>query len=123
MKTTKTTKPTTPPTLNPDELQQWWMDQAHDEIYPLTAKIVEYGGQGRAIDLIEIGRNLGRLQKREINDAEATELGIYFYLLGKMGRWTAAVQNGTPVSDDTLHDIAIYTKMVQRTRQVGAWPI
>lgn len=106
-----------------DELQLWWMDTAHDEIFPLTAKMVEYGGNGRAIDLIEIGRNIARLAHREVDDAEATELGIYFYLLGKMGRWTAAVQEGRRVSDDTLHDIAVYTKMVQRTRQKGAWPI
>ena len=106
-----------------DELQGWWMDMAHDEIFPLTQKMTEYGGKGRAIDLIEIGRNLARLAGREVDEGEATELGIYFYLLGKMGRWTAAVQDGRRVSDDTLHDIAIYTKMVQRTRQKGAWPI
>ena len=114
---------TNPEQFDADELQLWWLDTAHDEIFPLTKKMVEYGGNGRAIDLIEIGRNLARLSKRDVDDAEATELGIYFYLLGKMGRWTAAVQEGRRVSDDTLHDIAIYTKMVQRTRQKGAWPI
>ena len=109
--------------FNPDELNDWWLDTAEREIAPLIDKLIEYGGKGRAIDLIEIGRDLARLQGREIDDAEATELGIYFYLRGKMGRWTAAVMRGEKVSDDTLLDIGIYTRMVQRIRHSGGWPI
>jgi hypothetical protein len=105
------------------ELFGWWLDKAEAEVQPLVKKLVEYGGEGRAIDLIEIGRDLGRLQDRDLSDAEAAELGIYFYIRGKLGRWTAAVLRGEPVSDDTLLDIGIYVRMVQRIREKGGWPI
>lgn len=112
-------------------LYQWWMQTAHQEIEPMIAKMQEYGGQSRAVDLEEIGRGLVMSGVRRIDEAtgpvgEAAryqELGCYFYLLGKFGRWTAAVAEGRPVSDDTLHDIGIYVRMVQRIRAVGGWPV
>lgn len=105
------------------ELYAWWLDKADAEVSPLTKKLIEYGGEGRAIDLVDIGRDIGRLQGRDLDDSEAAELGIYFYLRGKMGRWTAAVLRGEKVSDDTLLDIGIYVRMVQRIRDVGGWPV
>ena len=106
-----------------DELIQWWLGKAAAEIQPMVDKIIEYGGAGRAVDLIEVGRELARLKDWEVNDAEAAELGIYFYIRGKMGRWQAAISEGRGVSDDTLHDIGIYIRMVQRIREMGGWPI
>jgi hypothetical protein len=109
--------------INPTELENWWLEKAHNEIAPLLPKIIEYGGNGRAVDLINIGRDLAHISKQQVTDAEAAELGIYFYVVGKLGRWSAAIANGKPVSDDTLHDIAIYIKMVQRIREKGGWPL
>lgn len=95
---------------------------ARNEIQPMMAKMVEYGGNGRAEDLIQIGQTIALTAGRKVNDEEATELGIYFYLIGKMARWTAAVVEGSRPSDDTLHDISIYTRMAQRARYAGGWP-
>lgn len=50
------------------------------------------------------------------------ELGIWFYLVGKMARWRSAVRRGERVSDDTLHDIGVYARMAQRVRETGRWP-
>lgn len=119
--------------LNTDavtKLQQWWMGKAWSEIKPLTAKMQEYGGMGRAIDLEEIGRGLtqsgvrtpAQMYGQPAQPHELQELGIYFYLLGKFARWTAAVAEGRPVSDDTLLDIGVYVRMVQRIRESGGWP-
>lgn len=114
------------------ELRGWWEQTAHDEIAGLVAKAQEYGGITRATDLIAIGEDLiaaGVKEPLHMGDAHetqnqwATELGIYFYLRGKFARWQAAVIDGRPVSDDTLHDIAIYTRMAQRNRTVGGWPV
>lgn len=115
------------------ELRGWWEQTAHDEVAGLTAKMVEYGGLHRATDLEEIGRGLVNSGVRMIgrngpegyagSDAAYQELGCYFYLLGKFARWTAAVAEGRTVSDDTLLDIGIYVRMVQRIRAVGGWPV
>ena len=105
-----------------EELMRWWVKSAHDEIASMTAKMVEYGGGGRAEDLLQIGHTLATTQGRKVTDEEATELGIYFYLVGKMARWTAAVVDHDRPSDDTLHDISIYTRMAQRARVAGGWP-
>lgn len=105
-----------------DELSKWWVESAHKEIADMTIKMVEYGGNGRAEDLIQIGQTLAATAGRKIDDEEATELGIYFYLVGKIARWTAAVVEGDRPSDDTLHDISVYVRMAQRTRFAGGWP-
>lgn len=112
-------------------LHEWWLNKAEAEVTPLIAKAKEYGGTRRALDLIEIGRAL-MLAGVEIDqsadiyqatEAELQELGIYFYLQGKFARWTAAIAEGRPVSADTLLDIGIYVRMVQRIREQGGWPV
>jgi adenylosuccinate synthase len=108
-----------------DELTEWWLARAASEVKPMVGKALEYGGKGAAIDLIDIGTDLFRMMDRtleEFTEADATELGIYFYLKGKFSRWTAALMEGRSVSDDTLLDIGVYVRMAQRTREVGGWP-
>jgi len=114
-------------TVDPrQDLGEWWEQLAHSEVGPLISKMLEYGGDGRALDLIEIGRALDiathGYREVQLDDATLSELGIYFYIVGKLARWTAAVSEDRPVSDDTLHDIGIYVRMVQRIRATGGWP-
>ena len=100
-------------------LADWWLARATSEIEAVVPKAVEYG----AGDLAEIGRTMGLVMGIEGLDSEsATELGIYFYVIGKLARWTAALRDGRVVSDDTLLDLGIYIKMAQRNRDVGGWP-
>lgn len=100
------------------ELAQWWADKADAEIDQTVAKAVEYG----ADDLRDIGHDLADIADRKVSHEEAVELGIYFYLRGKMSRWTSAIRRGERPSDDTLLDIGVYSRMAQRNRQVGGWP-
>lgn len=112
-------------------LRGWWEQTAHDEVAGLISKMVEYGGLSRATDLTEIGRHLTEVGVSEgpllgsgaVQEGWLQELGIYFYLVGKFARWSAAIQEGRPVSDDTLLDIGIYVRMAQRVRAVGGWPV
>jgi hypothetical protein len=101
-------------------LSDWWMEIARQEVERVGPKAVEYG----STDLVEIGRDLSHLAPMwEGKDDEAhAELGIYFYIIGKMARWRDAIQRGERVSDDTLHDIGVYVRMAQRVRAVGGWP-
>lgn len=100
-------------------LTDWWVERAQDEVAAVAPKAVEYS----AVDLMEYGRTLALVMDRgPISDEEATEIGIWGYLVGKVARWTGAIKEGRRVSDDTIHDIAVYTKMAQRTRDVGGWP-
>lgn len=97
----------------------WWRDIAEQEIAKVVPKAIEYG----STDLYEIGRALGMVFGWEnLSHEEATELGIYFYELGKFARWTDAIRNRRRVSDDTLHDLGVYVRMAQRNRAVGGWP-
>jgi hypothetical protein len=105
------------------ELIQWWVANASQTIASITGKIDEYGGRHTAaLDLIDVGRLVARIAGRTVDDEEATELGIFFYLAGKLSRWAAAVGEGRRPSDDTLHDTAVYAQMAQRNRAVGGWP-
>jgi hypothetical protein len=100
-------------------LTDWWIDLAREEVRKVAPKAVEYG----STDLVEIGRDLASMMGwRGLSDEYLAEIGIYFYLVGKMARWRDAIHRHERVSDDTLHDIGVYVRMAQRVRVVGGWP-
>lgn len=111
-------KPTTERERLARDLNQWWMDTAHAEAVAVVDKAVEYG----ANSMTELGHEIAKLSGRKITDAEAIELACYFYIKGKLGRWSDAIMAGRPVSDDTLNDIGVYVRMAQRVRSNGGWP-
>ncbi len=100
------------------ELRDWWLGLAQTEVDRTVPKAVEYG----STDLTDIGYDLARTMGREVTDEEAAELGVFFYLRGKVARWVSAVMDGRRVSDDTLFDIGVYVRMAQRIRHAGGWP-
>lgn len=99
-------------------LDDWWMRIAREEMEPTVEKAREYG----STDLIDIGMMLGRTMRREVSEEEAAELGVFFYLIGKIARWQSAIERGERPSDDTIFDIGIYCRMAQRIRYSGGWP-
>lgn len=104
---------------NQSALKDWWADTSAADANKVVPKAVEYG----AGDLEEIGRTLAKVSKMgDVDEAQATELGIYYYVVGKLARWTSAVERGDQVSDDTLLDLTTYLMMARRTRDVGGWP-
>lgn len=108
------------------ELVVWWRKRSEDEAEAAYRKSVEYGGSHRASDLVELGGDLADLMGKDsgtLSEADLQELGIYFYLSGKLGRWKAALLEGKKVSDDTIADIKVYATMVQRIRDKGGWPV
>jgi hypothetical protein len=100
------------------ELAAWWAEIAQTESDRVVAKAIEYG----ATDLVDLGDLLLRMSGRSGTVQEAAELGVLFYLAGKVSRWTAAVTEGRPVSLDTIEDIGVYCRMAQRIRSHGGWP-
>ena len=101
------------------ELTAWWRQAAESEIEMVVDKAVEYG----ATDLYEIGRILLMMKGEEnFTVARANEVGIFFYLYGKMARWHAAIEEGRPTNPDTILDIGVYARMAQRVLDVGGWP-
>lgn len=102
------------------ELEAWWLGVAAEEIERTVPKAIEYGSG----DLAEIGRQMASVMRpgEFLMDSEAVELGIWFYIVGKLARWSDAVRTGREVSDDTLFDIGVYVRMAQRNRAAGGWP-
>lgn len=101
-----------------DALSHWWYDKAAAEIVLTVPKAIEYG----STDLTDIGLMLARTMRRTVNQEEAAELGVFFYLIGKIARWQSAIERGERPSDDTLLDIGVYVRMAQRIRDAGGWP-
>jgi hypothetical protein len=100
------------------ELTRWWMETAGAEVDKTVDKAIEYG----STDLIDIGLMLARTMRRDVDEQEAAELGVFFYLIGKIARWQSAIERGDRPSDDTLLDIGVYVRMAQRIRSAGGWP-
>jgi hypothetical protein len=108
-----------------EELTAWWVETAKNDIAQSVHKIIEYGGDGPAVDLLETGRDLARLRgdKDKMSDAALIELAILFYMSSKINRWLATAVDGRVPSDDTLFDIGFYAMMARRNRAVGGWPV
>lgn len=100
-----------------EEFTAWWLATAQDEVNRTVPKVVEYG----AGDLAEVGRQMAEaMGLGGFTEQELAELGIYFYMVGKMARWTSAIREGRRVSDDTLFDVGVYVRMAQRIREKGS---
>lgn len=103
------------------ELSVWWEQQVKTEMKSVLPKVGEYG----AVDLKIMATAMRALwpgDKETVPERVLVEMALSFYLLGKCGRLFGAYEQGKLPSDDTLLDIAIYTKMIQRVREVGEWP-
>ena len=101
------------------DLRDWWLSTAQADMAMVAPKAVEYG----SVELEEMGAALARMMGRsDLSAARLVELACWFYAMGKMQRWTAAVTRGEFVSDDTLTDLGVYTLMVRRAREAGTWP-
>lgn len=100
------------------EFAEWWSKLVQTEAPTIGAKAKEYGSNS----LAAMGRLYARGQGREVEPAEALELGCYVYAYGKMQRVADAMINGKLPSTDTLKDTMIYMAMAQYIRQFGQWP-
>lgn len=97
-------------------LANWWLDETKNELESVLPKAIEYG----SADLKVIGFALSQMIG-EPKGVTHDELGIAFYVLGKVARLVGGYADGRLPSDDTWHDIAIYTKMAQYAREHGGW--
>lgn len=96
-----------------NRLDKWWREHAADESKTMMKKLDEYGTG----DLYEIGARLAQLACWKNPTRQQTyELGVMFYLIGKMQRVNTAAHHRRDASDDTWHDIAVYAKMVLANR-------
>jgi hypothetical protein len=103
-----------PPSLQ--SLVDWWLDETKSELDSVIPKAIEYG----SADLKVIGFALSQMIG-EPKGVTHDELGIAFYVLGKVARLVGGYADGRLPSDDTWHDIAIYTKMAQYARKHNGW--
>ena len=102
---------------------EWWAETARVDADGFVPKFQEYGSQdltgiGRRMESLVAGR-ANRWMIRTLTDEEAAELGIYFYVEGKIARWHEAIKRGERPSDDTLLDLTVYTMMARMNRAGG----
>lgn len=106
------------------DLAAWWHQIATDEVDRTIPKAIEYGsadlkimGEAMLTLMPQLGKGLDLEERRKVGQ----ELGIAFYVLGKISRLFGAYEQGRMPSDDTWFDLGIYSKMVRRIREVGEW--
>jgi hypothetical protein len=101
-----------------EDLTAWWAAVSADDVEPALIKAKEYG----SLDLAIIGASLRQMVGTSPDIVSDEEIGIIFYTLGKVARAISAVSEGRRPSDDTWHDITVYSMMVRRLREAGQWP-
>ena len=105
-------------------LEDWWRHVSESDIEKTVPKALAYGSNGE--DLISIGRTMAEVSGLGApddvpDDQFYAELGVFFYLTGKMARAAEAFRTGNLPSADTLFDIRIYSVIWQRVRSSGHW--
>lgn len=107
-----------------EDLSHWWATTTKEDGQRTVPKTIEYGSRGE--DLIGIGRKMAQISHMDVpvgvaEEAFYAELGIYFYLVGKVERMGESFKNGRLPSDDCWFDSTIYSLMARRVRAVGHW--
>ena len=100
------------------DLEAWWAALSADDVAPAAIKAKEYG----SLDLKIIGSTMRGMIGIAPNIVSDEEIGIVFYQLGKIARAVSAIGSGRRPSDDTWHDMTVYSMMVRRVRDTGEWP-
>lgn len=99
-----------------ETLAKWWERTGYNDFLMFGPKLAEYGAR----DLVAHGRaiaEMGHFDKR--TEAEYGEIGCMFYLHGKLARAMEAYARGDDPSEDTLHDITVYSQMARAFRERG----
>lgn len=95
---------------------EWWAAVAEADLQSFYPKWKEYGSH----DLAVFGQFLADMKGWEgLSHDQLTELGCFGYLLGKVARAAEAYTDKRFPSDDTLHDLSVYSLMARRTREGG----
>lgn len=107
-----------------EQLSDWWQDESTRDMLAVVPKAIEYGSS----DLKAMGAQLVALHPgvdgMDAGEREKVgqEMAIAFYLLGKVTRLFGAYERGGQPSDDTIHDVTVYSMMFRRVRSEGGWP-
>ena len=105
-----------PTAAETEAVAEWWRKTAEDDLAGFEPKWAEYGSR----DLAEFGRFLASLADWEgLGDQQLIELGCFGYMLGKMARAQEAYREKRWPSDDTMHDLTVYSMMLRRSREGG----
>lgn len=100
------------------DLESWWQNTCTDDLEATVPKMQEYG----ALDLVESGRAMAKMGGWEgLTNAELIELGIAYYLKGKIERVMEAYRMHRMPSADTWKDITVYSLMGRAARERGGW--
>jgi hypothetical protein len=95
------------------DLLEWWMDTTRRDADGYIKKAEEYG----SYDLHVTGEVLLHAMKNPPKGVDPREVGVVFYLLGKIARAVSAYEDGRTPSDDTWHDVVVYAMMARLFRK------
>lgn len=103
---------------NENTLKGWWESTSKAELDAIMPKVIEYGSS----DLKLMGEALLMTMPQCRGKVLPEELAIAFYAFGKAARLMGAYADGVEPSDDTWHDLGVYSRMALRVRFAGEWP-
>jgi hypothetical protein len=107
-----------------DQLSDWWQQESTADMLATVPKAIEYGSsdlKAMGQQLVALHPNVTAMDAGE-RDRVGQEMAIAFYLLGKITRLFGAYERGGSPSDDTIHDVTVYSMMFRRVRATGGWP-
>lgn len=100
------------------DLRAWWEATSSGDFEEMAPKVGEY----TSADLEVMGAVMQQWGIAAPEQGAGMEAACLWYLLGKVARAVAAYREGRQPSEDTLHDITVYSMMARRIRETGEWP-
>lgn len=100
------------------DLRIWWEGVSREDFEQMAPKVGEY----TSADLEVMGTVMEQWGIAAPEKGAGMEAACVWYLLGKVARAVAAYREGRAPSEDTLHDITVYSMMARRIRETGEWP-
>lgn len=98
-------------------LANWWLAKSKAEIAAMVPKAIRYGSS----DLLLMGAAMQLLFPGLSDKVSGQELGVWFYVLGKVARLLGGYAQGELPDIDSWWDMKVYATMAQHIREFGGW--
>lgn len=105
-----------------DSAEQAFRSYIQDLTSEVTDMVIPKARTYGTTELSQLGATLMNVAgKGTVPERGSMQYAVWFYSIGKMARWTAAVKRGEQPTRDTVLDILVYALMWLKVEETGEW--
>lgn len=110
------------PSNTADSAERAFRSYIQDLTSEVTDMVIPKARTYGTTELSQLGATLMNVAgKGTTPERDSMQYAVWFYSVGKMARWTAAVKRGEQPTRDTVLDILVYALMWLKVEETGEW--